>query len=762
MYSDNHGETWSSPELVNDDQSSTDGFSQSNDTLAASSQITGRTQFMPEIAVDQATGTVVLSWRDARDDGANARVATYITASIDGGQTFNAQTYANPQKTAVDAITGQTDVLGPQSDNESGGNPQTDLGFGYGNQMGLAVFDGQIYPVWAGNFYGPDPAAEGFVDSFLNNGVVTGFPLNIWYQPMVIAAGPRIISSTMGPVIDNTLTGSASADVPAFIPPPFSSGATTSTIAMTGDPSLDVSSLEVTLSLIYPTDGNLTIKLIAPGGQFAILYEKAGDTGQNFVNTTFSDTAAQLITAGTAPYTGTFRPVQSLSSVFKNLQAVGNWTLEIDGGIGPHGGILQSWSLSINGVASKPTSFDVTFDRPVDPKGLPATFTAGDVEVFYHDTNSADSSIPLEVLGVAPIQPPDYVTDPTQNGTDGYTNFMVTFDPNFKPNGSPTGITDFTGTYSYVVAPDNGQVAGIPTAISSPIWSWINVQQAQPVITPVSISPTPPTGQVVDPNAKASPNLSIPTWGPGGSGTQFDVTQSTINLSGYNINQLISGLTVNVNIIDPLSSPGLGNDGDLFIELTAPNGSTSILYFKPGDTSQNFTNVTFSDHAPQSILLANGPYTNGTYQPFNPLTALNGSLVNGPYTLTIDNYQPTNSGTLVSWSITVDSTVLQIPQYETNPQPQTGVAMDQNADGTSDQNPVTTPFTGLTPGDVYVAPTPQPTTPFTFNAASILSPPFNQNTLPLIVPGPQVMGTSVPDGTGTGNLITDGTTSTST
>ena len=77
----------------------------------------------------------------------------------------------------------------------------------------------------------------------------------------------------------------------------------------------------------------------------------------------------------------------------------------------------------------------------------------------------------------------------------------------------------------------------------------------------------------------------------------------------------------------------------------------------------------------------------------------------------------------------------------------TGDPMDQNADGTSDQNAVTTAFVGTTPGDVYAVPTPQPTTAIRFfGAASILSPPFNQNTLPLIVPGPQVLSTSVPGG----------------
>ena len=111
---------------------------------------------------------MVLSWRDARNDAANARVATYITTSIDGGQTFGPQTYANPPETAVDAITGQTNIIGPASDDESSGNAQRDATFGYGNQMGLAVADGQIFPIWAGNFYGPFSAAENFLDSFFN------------------------------------------------------------------------------------------------------------------------------------------------------------------------------------------------------------------------------------------------------------------------------------------------------------------------------------------------------------------------------------------------------------------------------------------------------------------------------------------------------------------------------------------------------------------------------------------------------------------
>ena len=54
--------------------------------------------------------------------------------------------------------------------------------------------------------------------------------------------------------------------------------------------------------------------------------------------------------------------------------------------------------------------------------------------------------------------------------------------------------------------------------------------------------------------------------------------------------------------------------------------------------------------------------------------------------------------------------------------------MDQNANGT----------TGETNADVFAVPTPIGSTPF--------QAPYNQNTLPLIVPGPHVASTSVPGG----------------
>ncbi len=573
-YSDDGGRSWSDPIQVNDDTAALDGYSAAN-TLTGNPNdiVTGRTQFQPELAIDLTTGTLVVSWQDARDDAANARVATYITTSIDGGQTFSDQVYANPSSTAIDTITGQTVVLGPESDNESAGNSHTDTTFGYGSSMGLAVSGGQLYPIWAGNFN------QGNVV----NGAIQGSPLSIYYRPMVIAAGPRIVNSSMGPI-----------------------------------------------------------------------------------------------------------PLAE--------------------------------------AASGSVSFSVTFDRPINPPSLSGytttpTFTPADVLVYYHDTTNGDASIPLQVLSVTPVASSGVGPD----DKFGYTQFTVTFDPNLQPDGTPSGISNFTGTYSYMITPDDE--SGTP--ISTPISSFITVPVVQPVIGPISSTDVP---------------LRVPTSGTGGSGTGDDITTSTIRLAGY-VNQSITDIQVNLNLNHQ-------RDGDLTIELIAPNGQASILYSNPGDLGQNFVNTTFSDSAAESILAGIAPYT-GPFRPFSPLSALNGSSVDGTYTLVIDDGVSNNTGTLLGWSITVQSSL-------PSSQLQEGAPMDQNADGKPDENPLTTPFTGTTPGDVYAVPTPQPTAPVTFgpDPLSILQPPFNQNTLPLIVPGPNVLSTSVPGGSGNGNVIVNGTTST--
>ncbi|QEH39304.1 Proprotein convertase P-domain protein (plasmid) [Aquisphaera giovannonii] len=185
--SDDGGLTWSSPTVVNDDLGQKDGHTEASNAGGGDQQ-SGRPQFLPSVAVDQATGTLVVAFRDSRDDASRARSAVYVTASTDGGTSFNQQIYANNAQTATDAITGATVTLAPETDNLAGLTPAT--AFGFGSAPGLAVFGGTIVPVWAANFN----------IATWNGTAVVGNPLHTVARPLHIAAGPRIVDSTMGPV----------------------------------------------------------------------------------------------------------------------------------------------------------------------------------------------------------------------------------------------------------------------------------------------------------------------------------------------------------------------------------------------------------------------------------------------------------------------------------------------------------------------------------------------------------------------------------
>lgn len=128
------------------------------------------------------------------------------------------------------------------------------------------------------------------------------------------------------------------------VPKPIADLSTvTSQIVVTGL-SGNITDLNVTLSLTHTYDSDLIITLIAPGGQRVELASYVGSNGDNFTNTIFDQQAATSITSGSAPFTGTFRPEGSLSSL-NNTAANGTWRLEIVDDAGGDSGTLTAWSL---------------------------------------------------------------------------------------------------------------------------------------------------------------------------------------------------------------------------------------------------------------------------------------------------------------------------------------------------------------------------------------------------------------------------------
>jgi subtilisin-like proprotein convertase family protein len=137
----------------------------SDDSLGDQFTEGNRAQFAPTAAVDPETGTLAVTWYDARFDANRTRVANYITTSIDGGQTFSSQTmqyvnidanrpqdvsqqpFFNAPKVGTDAITGANFTVEPVPNNMAiATNPQ-----GFGSRPSLFYLNGQLTAYWVGN-----------------------------------------------------------------------------------------------------------------------------------------------------------------------------------------------------------------------------------------------------------------------------------------------------------------------------------------------------------------------------------------------------------------------------------------------------------------------------------------------------------------------------------------------------------------------------------------------------------------------------------
>lgn len=213
--SDDGGDTWfnASPFRINDDLGTRDGFS------SATESTSGRPQFMPQVAVDNTNGTLLVSYLDARQDPSLARIQTSVSASIDGGASFSESVFANTPNVVFDIAGQRNIVVGPIPDNYSNSNPETELG--YGTRLGLAALNGRFYAAWPSNG---------------NGGNVGNLTLTTTVATGVYAAGPRVVSSTMGAVGSSFSSFQIEFDRPVEVGPGSLEASTISVIFNAADP----------------------------------------------------------------------------------------------------------------------------------------------------------------------------------------------------------------------------------------------------------------------------------------------------------------------------------------------------------------------------------------------------------------------------------------------------------------------------------------------------------------------------------------------
>ena len=354
-----------------------------------------------------------------------------------------------------------------------------------------------------------------------------------------------------------------------------------------------VTDVNVSVRLNHTFDGDLIISLIAPNGTEVRLSNQRGGAGDNFgtganscagTPTVFDDSAAVAISAGTAPFAGSFRPDQPLSALNGGPTA-GTWKLRISDNAGLDVGTLFCWKLEIGrrvytccGVAGTPVPIGA--GRNVTAESCSPANGAIDpdetVSVSFALANAGSS--PTTDL-VATLLPTGGVQTPS--GPQSY-------------GAVPTDGSSVARTFSFVPA---GTCGGIVTAT-------LQLQDGLTSFGTVSFTLQLGTtaGGTAGPFANAG-SIGVPGTGTVGNASPYP---STISVSG--IVGTVTKVTARLN--------GMNHTfpGDIDILLAGPGGQRIVLLSDVGGTADlvNVT-LTFDDAGP----VVPATIVSGTFRPTN-------------------------------------------------------------------------------------------------------------------------------------------------
>ena len=236
-----------------------------------------------------------------------------------------------------------------------------------------------------------------------------------------IASPSAVYSFTTEDIICNNFNAT---DTPINIPDNNTTGIT-SVLNVPFANKVSILDVNVTLNLTHPWVGDLTITLTSPNDTQVTLVSSRNDSGDNYTNTVFDDDASNTIASNSAPYTGSFLPVNALSN-FNSEFSNGNWTLKVVDN-GPEDiGSLDNWSLEICG--NPPLNFSL----PVSNFSL----------LIKSETCRSSDNGSVTITAVEPL---NYTAQITGNGLDVSNAFT-----------SSTSFNDLAaGNYSVCITVEN-------------------------------------------------------------------------------------------------------------------------------------------------------------------------------------------------------------------------------------------------------------------------------------------------------------------
>lgn len=107
-----------------------------------------------------------------------------------------------------------------------------------------------------------------------------------------------------------------------------------------------LANLKVELDITHTYDGDVEIFLIGPDGTEIDLCVGHGGDGNNFVGTIFDDDASIPISAGSAPFTGSYIPDEPLAT-YAGMSIAGDWVLHIYDNAMNDQGTLLNWCIDM-------------------------------------------------------------------------------------------------------------------------------------------------------------------------------------------------------------------------------------------------------------------------------------------------------------------------------------------------------------------------------------------------------------------------------
>jgi subtilisin-like proprotein convertase family protein len=387
--------------------------------------------------------------------------------------------------------------------------------------------------------------------------------------------------------------------------------------------------IDVVVDIAHTWTADVDIYLISPAGTSVELTTDNGSSGDHYTDTVFDDEAADSITAGAPPYTGSFQPEGSLS-VLDGEPIAGTWTLQVIDDSGGIDGTLESWSLLITVPGNVDDDSDTVTLCEGDCDDADPTSFPGNTEVCDGADNDCDGVIDNgfpdgDADGVAACAGDCDDTDPAvfPGATEACNG--VDDDCNGLDDAGDPGVggqeSDADGDGFSICAGDCDDVASTTFPGASDV-----------------------CGDGLDNDCDGTlDDGAIEFVGTGAGQLISDVLSDLVVPAFVTLDGAVTDVNVTVDITHPY-------DGDVELFLTSPSGTIVELSTDNGLSGDDYTGTVFDDEAAASIVGSSAPFT-GSFQPEEALAAFDGEPASGGWFLTVHDDGFGNDGELLAWSI---------------------------------------------------------------------------------------------------------------